>query len=79
MTGRRADRRVDTAQQNDGTLVAIVAGAPASKLSGVTFVFTDEQVAYLDERMRLARHSRPMGRVGGSSLHRRRLDGLHTL
>jgi hypothetical protein len=34
----------------------------------VTIVFTDEQIAYLDARMAAVRHSRPLGRVGGSHL-----------
>lgn len=78
MTGRRADRRGDTARHNEGDLVAFVSGAPAADHGVVTIVFTDEQIAYLDERMRLASRIRPMGRVGGSSLRRHCLDGLQT-
>ncbi len=78
MKGKRADSRGDTAQHSDGDLVAFVGGASAAHHGVVTIVFTDAQIAYLDERMRLASQLRPMGRVGGSSLRRHCLDGLHT-
>lgn len=78
MKSRHGSRRGDTAQ-HEGGLVAVVTGAPVASHTGVvTIVFTDEQIAYLDERMRLACQVRPMGRVGGSSLRRHCLDSLHT-
>lgn len=77
MTSRRGNGRDSTAEHKDG-LVAVVAGTPTIGFAGVTIVFTEEEIAYLDERMRLACRVRPMGRVGGSSLRRHCLDGLHT-
>ena len=42
----------------------------------VEIVFTPDQVAYLEERMSIVREVRPMRRAGGSSLRRRRPEGL---
>lgn len=69
MTGGRSNRRDGTRKQQCDDFAAIAGGAPSSQRGGVTIVFTDEQIAYLDERMRLANQTRPMGRVGGTSLH----------
>lgn len=79
MTDRRANRRGNTAPHSEGDLVSFVGGTSSAQHGGVTIIFTDEQIAYLDERMRLANQIRPMGRVGGSSLHRYCPDGSHIL
>jgi len=76
MTGRRSTRRDGTRKRTGGDLVAGVGGAPLPQRGSVTIIFTDEQIAYLDERMRLANQIRPMGRVGGTSLHGLCPDGF---
>lgn len=76
MTGRRGNRRGDTASFAGDDVVVVDAPSPAIDARVVTFGFTDEQLAYLDERIRLARQIRPMGRVGGSSLRRICSDSL---
>ena len=42
----------------------------------VEIVFTPEQIAYLDERMRVLSEVRPTRRTGGSSLSRRLREDL---
>lgn len=43
----------------------------------VTIIFTGEQIAYLNDRMKVARRHSVLPRVGGSSLRRHCTESLH--
>ncbi len=63
MTGKPRSDRLKASK-------SLVAGADDVRY--VSVVFTDEQIAFLDERVRLASQTKPMQRIGGSNLRRSR-------